>query len=102
MSKSTESKQPEPCACPACKGGHPAVGPYPPDYEHVPTVADLAKLGMARQKTTTTFGKWGARTTHTGWEVDAEGSALQQAAQKRNAERCIAFNEQRRSERTAA
>lgn len=74
------------------------AGVHPPDLEHVPTVAELAKRGLAhlRQRTyreTETFGK---PKTDTRYEITPEGQQLILDAMKRNAERGRAWDAQRR------
>jgi len=55
---------------------------YPPDLEHVPTIAELAKRGLARNE-----AKSGTR-----FRVSPEGQKLIYDAMERNAARCRAWN----------
>lgn len=56
----------------------------PPDLEHVPTVVELARMGLAR---VVVSGKTAETSTY---NVTAEGHALVHEVMKRNAERAKA------------
>ena len=71
---------------------------YPPDYEQVPTLAELASQGLARERTRRWFDRAEGKTkSDTRYEVSAEGQQMIYDAMRRNAERGRRFDMERRA-----
>lgn len=68
------------------------AGTYPPDYEAVPTVTELALRGLAveRPRTVPDY-RTGKTRTELRYEVTPEGQKILNEAMARNAERCRAW-----------
>jgi hypothetical protein len=71
------------------------AGLHPPDLEHVPTVAELVRQGMARAVTVKYFDAAGKPKSDTRYTVTAKGQQLIDDAMTRNAERGRAWDARR-------
>jgi hypothetical protein len=68
---------------------------YPPDYEHVPTVPELARQGLAREQVAKRIDKAGQTKSDTRYVVSPKGQQLIVDAMQRNADRSRAWDARR-------